>query len=59
MDSKIFTWEGSEYKIDLNASAGERVLIKEGDNFVSKPGLGKLGATILFEGTRVEGLESK
>ncbi|MDD4477175.1 MAG: hypothetical protein PHY40_03395 [Patescibacteria group bacterium] len=61
MESKIFTWEGSEYKIDLDAPAGERVLVKEGETFVSKPNLGKLGATILFEGMPVnkEDLESK
>jgi hypothetical protein len=58
MPYKIFTWEGSEYKVDLDAPAGERVLVKEGDKFVSKPDLGKLAATLEFEGILV-GLDNK
>jgi len=48
--SKLYKWEGDIYRVDLEAPAGSRVLVKEGDTFVSKPDLGKLGATILFEG---------
>ena len=58
MSAKLYNWEGDVYRIDLEAPAGSRVLVKEGDTFVSKLDLGKLGATIEFEGTPL-GLESK
>ena len=51
---KLYNWEGEIYKVDLDAPAGERVLVKEGNAFVSKPDIGKLGATILFKGTPIE-----
>ena len=51
--AKFIVWEGDTYRIDLDAPPGSRVMVKEGDKFVSKPGLGKLGATILFEGRRI------
>ena len=48
--NKLYEWEGAIYQVDLDAPAGSRVLVKEGDTFLSKSELGKLGVTILFEG---------
>ncbi len=56
--SKLYKWEGDTYRVDLDAPSGSRVLIKEGEDFVSKPDLGKLGATILFDGVPLS-LENK
>ena len=48
--NKQYKWEGKIYQVDLDAPVGSRVLVKEGNSFVSRPDIGKLGATILFEG---------
>lgn len=52
--SKLYKWGGEVYRVDLDAPAGERVLVKEGDNFISKPDLGRLGISILFEGIPIK-----
>jgi hypothetical protein len=50
---RLYIWEGDTYRIDNTAPAGSRVLVKVGDDFVSKPSLGILATTIEFEGRRV------
>ena len=52
-NDKLYRWDGDIYRIDLTAPPGERVLIKEGNKFVAKPGIGTFGATIEFEGVPV------
>lgn len=48
MAKKFIKWEGDIYCVDIDSVPA--VLVKEGNTFVSKPDLGKLCATILFEG---------
>jgi hypothetical protein len=52
-------WEGDEYLVDFDAKPGSRVLVKEHGKFVSKPGIGILGATLMYEGISLDDNEDQ
>ena len=52
--AQFYEWEGEIYKIDLDAPANLRILVKEGDKFISKPNIGKLATDIEFYGMPID-----
>ena len=52
--SGVYIWEGETYRVDLDAPPGSSgVLVKRCEEFVEEPELGKLFASIVYEGERV------
>lgn len=51
--ARTYNWEGDTYVVDFDAAPGLRFLRKEGGRFVPRPELGKLAATVLYEGEQV------
>ncbi|MEI8230591.1 MAG: HD domain-containing protein [Candidatus Peregrinibacteria bacterium] len=57
--SKLYRWEGEVFRIDDSAPAGARVLVRDSSGvFITRPSIGKLAATIEFEGTRLPNNDS-
>jgi hypothetical protein len=57
--SGVYTWKGETYRVDAEAPSGDPGLrVKRGDEFVGEPGLGKLFASIVYEGELPKGSEA-
>lgn len=53
-ETRTIIWEGNTYRINIDAPSGKMVLIKEGNKFVSRPGLDNLLIYIDFWGMLVK-----
>lgn len=57
--SGLYDWKEDIYKIDLDAPAESRVLVKRGGSFIPEPNLSELCATILSDGKLVSAIKDK